>query len=340
MMHSNNTVFLFLAATIFSLTGCGKDSDFSGDNATCPEEISTVYSTPSYVPTSRYATCVFDYTPAPGQFINDPTSGGMPADLSDPTAAAEWAQSRLEKKLFVSLGSFGGYITVGFDHEVKNSNGDYDFAIFGNAFFGATGSGGSNEPGIVYVMEDTNTNGLPDDTWYELRGSDYYQPSTIHDYSVTYFRPASPAMPVEWHDNLGNSGSIAYLKAFHKQDYYYPAWIKEDSYTLSGTKLPARTETDPETGLISNNPYAWGYADNMGEDNIALDGMPQANRFRIADAVNSEGNTVKLRSISFVKVQTAILNNAGILGEVSTEVFGFYDLMTNPDDTAVPMIHN
>ncbi len=90
---------------------------------------------------------------------------------------------------------------------------------------------------------------------------------------------------------------------------------------------------------MANNPFAWGYADNMGEDNIALDGMPQANRFRISDAVNSEGNPVELRSISFVKVQTGVMSKAGSLGEVSTEVLGFYDLMTNPDDNAVPMIH-
>lgn len=339
MTPSNNTVFLFLVATILSLTGCDKDSAVSAYDVSDSEETYRDYPYPSNISSSRYATTVFDYTPAPGQFINDPTSGGMPTDLTDPKVAAEWALTRLGKKVFVSLGAFGGYITVGFDHEIMNSHGDYDFAILGNAFLGASGSGGSNEPGIVYVMEDTNSNGIPDDIWYELRGSDYYDPSTINNYSVTYFQPSSPGQPVEWHDNLGNSGTIAYLKAFHKQDYYYPAWISTDSYTLSGTRLSPRTETDTD-GLISNNPFAWGYADNMGDDNISLEGMPQANRFKISDAIDSEGNPVELRAISFVKVQTAILNNAGILGEVSTEVCGFYDLMSERYDNAVPMIHN
>ena len=40
------------------------------------------------------------------------------------------------------------------------------FAIQGNAF------DSSNEPGIVWVMQDVNGNGLPDDEWYELRGSE------------------------------------------------------------------------------------------------------------------------------------------------------------------------
>ena len=62
---------------------------------------------------------------------------------------------------WVSLGGFGGYIVVGFDHSIDNS-GDYDLGILGNSF------SGSSEPGIVWVMQDENGNGLPDDTWYEL----------------------------------------------------------------------------------------------------------------------------------------------------------------------------
>lgn len=340
MKHLKDTVFLFLAAATLSIAGCGKDSDLCPDlsDESYPGNHG-LYVSPD-TPASRYATEVFEYTPAPGQYINDPQTGGMPSDITDPAQAADWALQRLEKKLFVSLGAFGGFITVGFDHEVLNSNGDYDFAIFGNAFLDASGTGGSSEPGIVYVMEDTNSNGVPDDIWYELRGSDWDEPTTILGYAVTYFRPSAPGQPVEWRDDLGNTGTIDYLKSFHRQDYYYPAWIKEDSYTLTGTRLEARTSNDPSTGFIVNNPFAWGYADNMGKDNTTLDGMPQANRFRISDAVDSKGNPAELHSITFVKVQTGVLATAGALGEVSTEVLGFYDLMTRPDDNAVPMIHN
>lgn len=339
MTLSTHTVFLSLAAATLSIASCSKDSEFSVQDFAEQEEGNQSYPIRSDSPSSRYASIVFEYIPAPGQYINDPQTGGMPTDMTDPEEAAQWAMQRLEKKLFVSLGAFGGFITVGFDHEVLNSYGDYDFAIFGNAFLGANGTGGSSEPGIVYVMEDTNSNGLPDDTWYELRGSEYYEPSTIHGYEVTYFRPSSPGQPVEWKDNSGNSGSIDYLKAFHKQDYYYPAWIKSDSYTLKGTRLADRTATDPATGLIANYPYAWGYADNIGEDNTELDGVKQANRFRISDAVDRDGKPADLHSISFIKVQTGVLSKAASLGEVSTEILGFYDLMTEPYDNAVPMIY-
>ena len=71
----------------------------------------------------------------------------------------------------VSLGGFGGYIVVGFDHSIQASGGygGYDFSITGNQF------SGSSEPGVVWVMPDENGNGEPDDgPWYELRSLTLY----------------------------------------------------------------------------------------------------------------------------------------------------------------------
>lgn len=141
----------------------------------------------------------------------------------------EYASKRIAKQSYVSLGSFGGYIIVGFDHSIQNKGG-YDFAIQGNAF------DSSNEPGIVWVMQDVNGNGLPDDEWYELRGSETGKPTTIQDYEVTYFRPASDGSHTYWIDNLGNTGWVDF-NAYHTQPYYYPLWITADSYTLYGTRL-------------------------------------------------------------------------------------------------------
>ena len=80
--------------------------------------------------------------------------------------ACTYAEERINQTAYVSLGGFGGYIIVGFDHSIVN-DGDYNIAITGNAF------DGSSEPGIVWVMQDENGDGLPNDTWYELRGSEY-----------------------------------------------------------------------------------------------------------------------------------------------------------------------
>ena len=280
---------------------------------------------------SPTADTVYEWVPAPGQFIGETQTGGMSGNETTHESAVAWATARLAERQYVSLGAFGGYIIVGFDHSVVAGDGQgYDFAIQGNAFFNASnGTGGSNEAGIVYVMQDVNGNGLPDDEWYELRGSETGAPETWQDYAVTYYRPAGPKMSVQWTDNRGGSGSVDYLPAFHRQDSYYPAWVQADSYTLRGTRLAPRTVQDSQTGLWDNYAFAWGYADNMGSDVLPGDdgnGEGQRNGFKIVNAMYSDGTPVRLQYIDFVKVQTGIQSKSGWLGEVSTEVFGFEDL--------------
>lgn len=263
---------------------------------------------------------VFEYVPAPGQFINETAAGG---DLFSHEEACLWAEGRLLKGSIVSLGAYGGYIIVGFDHSIKANTGDYDFAVQGNAFL--VGVGNSNEPGIVWVMQDVNGNGLPDDEWYELKGSEYDAPSTVRDYSVTYYRPAAPGMDVEWTDNAGGRGCVDYVGSFHKQDYYYPAWITASSYTLGGSRIAARNFFDDQSGYWRIDPCEWGYVDNIGSDGVdGLDG--QFTGFQIDNAVYSDGKPVGLEYVDFIKVQVATQGKCGWLGEMSTEVLGFRDL--------------
>lgn len=320
---SFNLAVALLSVSVFPmfLTSCNSDGVITPEEPTvCPVEGG--FRPPTE--TSKAAVNkVYDWKPAPGQFVNDPTGGTSWGGMGG-EEACKWAENRLDKRFTVTLGAFGGYLVAGFDHSIACTSGDYEIGIFGNAFLSASGS--SCEPGIVYVMQDSNGNGLPDDTWYELKGSDTFAEGTIANYSVTYYRPSGPQQPVRWTDNLGNSGEVAYMGAFHTQPYYYPTWVKEDSYTLSGTCLAAKTFLNTETGNWENPPFGWGYVDNIGEDNIVYDGMPNCNRFRISDAIDSNGNSVNLPYIDFVKVQTGVSSSSGWLGEVSTEVLGIIDL--------------
>ena len=264
---------------------------------------------------------VFEYTPAPGQFINETGRSGFDGTEITPELAVAYAEKRLTNNSYVSLGGFGGYIVVGFDHDVLNFSG-YDFSVKGNSF------DGSSEPGVVWVMKDENTNGLPDDTWYELAGSETGRAETIQNYAVTYYRPSAPKMAVQWKDNQGNSGEIDYIAAEHNQDYYYPAWIQEDSYTLTGTCLEARNYCrQDENGGVEfwiNPSYDWGYADNCGPEDFVV--KDKSNHFDISNAIDTEGEKVELDFINFVKVQCAVNAKSGHLGELSTEVCGFKDL--------------
>ncbi len=279
---------------------------------------------PATQTSSAMQTTVFEYTPAPGQFIGDTKTAQFDGNQTTPEAAAEFAQKRLAAKKLISLGGFGGYIVVGFDHSIVNT-GEWDFAIIGNPLEA------SSEPGIVWVMQDSNGDGNPNDTWYELAGSEYNKAGTITDYSVTYFRPESDKMPIRWTDSEGASGEIDYLEAFHSQPSYFPAWIEGDSYTLTGTCLAPKSEDVNGDGTLwHQKPFDWGYADNYSPTDRNPDdrkSLVNANYFKISNAVDRNGQNVNLQFIDFVKVQTGVNTKGGTTGELSTEVFGFYDLM-------------
>ncbi|MFR0893398.1 MAG: hypothetical protein ACLSGF_00505 [Alistipes onderdonkii] len=238
--------------------------------------------------------------------------------------ACAYAENRMAQTAYVSLGGFGGCLVVGFDHSIDN-DGDYNIAVTGNPF------DGSSEPGIVWVMQDENGDGLPNDTWYELKGSEYGKEETIRDYAVTYYRPSAPKMNVAWTDNRGGSGVIEYLEAFHQQDYYYPAWVEADSYTLRGPCLKSRSYDASGNGTYWVNPaFDWGYADNFSPidrltDDDNYNAAPADNHFKISNAVTFDGKDANLKYVDFVKIQVALNTQCGWIGEVSTEVFGVKD---------------
>lgn len=258
---------------------------------------------------------VYEFMPAPGQFVNENYTAATKEE------ACLYAKERMEEYNYVSLGGFGGYIVMGFgrDQSILNRTGEDDFAILGNSYKG------SSEPGIVWVMKDENDNGKPDDTWYELRGSEdeESQNGPVRGYWVTYTRPAAESDPVSWVDSDGETGTIDRIGE-HKQAYY-PRWITEGSYTLHGTRLSPRNYQD-NRGEWVNAEYGWGYADNYEADGRKEDNKPMANYFRIENAVDELGQPMTLDRIDFVKVQTAVNAKSGALGEISTEVCGLIDL--------------
>ena len=289
-----------LVATISSVfVSCNKDEDIVIDNPSSPDT-SLGYE-------------VLEYTPAPGQYINEINS--VFDGVNTPEEACDQAKNRLSQGLYVSLGAWGGYIVVKFDESINNS-GDYDFAISSNSF------DTSNEPGIVWVMQDVNGNGLPDDTWYELKGSDFGEPGYERNYWVTYTRPGEDEN-TPWIDSNGETGVVKWMGNYHNQSFYYPNWVKEDSYTLYGSRLPSKARQNELTGIWENPPFEWGYADNFGSDFFKDGGK---NMFRISNAVTEENTPANLSSIDFVKVQTAINGSTNLLGENSTEVCGFFRL--------------
>lgn len=291
---------------------------------------------------SPWLSKVYDFRPAPGQFVNtlpELEEGDTQEDIN------EKVMSQLcgaKTPGMVSLGAWGGYVVVGFDHPVVNVAGEYDFRIYGNSYAqGADAKGGSSEPAIVMVSADTNGNGIPDDEWYELAGSEYSSPETMHGYEIVYYRPAAdkvadpdPERPfisdrtyIRWSANQpeGAEGYV-FRNSFHTQSYW-PGWIEGETLVFGGARLADNYVDMSGTGSNYVQYFKdWGYADNR----------PNAEDpgFKIDWAVDNEGNPVKLGKIDFIKIYTAVNQDCGWLGESSAEICGGEDL--HPDAVEEP----
>lgn len=296
---------------------------------------------------TAYITKVLDFVPAVGQFTN-----ALPAydegDTQEVMNEKVLAAIGNNKKGMISLGGFGGYVVVGFDHTITNVTGKRDFRVLGNAFYSAANpdsdapEGGSYEPGVIMVAYDKNQNGMPDeDEWYEIAGSAHEDAAlelwydkavaagndveTYRNYEITYYRPEKEPETSEerekyirWEDNRGNSG-YKVKNTFHNQ-CYFPEWIKEDKITFKGTCLPQNAVDESGQGnYFVLYKFRYGYADNEvnTKDESAID---------IDWAVNSKGQKVHLPGIDFIKIYTGVNQENGWLGECSTEISGVEDL--------------
>ena len=282
---------------------------------------------------SAYTAKVFDYLPAPGQFVNK-----MP--VYDEGDTHEDMLSKVEKAIvgssasMITLGGWGGYVTLGFDHTIVNVAGKRDFRINGNSF------AGSAEPGIVMVAYDKNNNGKPDeDEWYEIAGSgnftaekeEWYENAlkadgdlkTHRDYEMTFYRPEvednnASNEYIRWTNNKGQEG-YKVKNAFHKQSYY-PLWVKDDKITFSGIRLADNGWDRSGSGsYYVLEYYSYGYVDNYPNNDTrsAID---------IDWAIDKDGNPANLPGVDFVKVINGVDKENGWLGEASTEVSKGEDL--------------
>jgi hypothetical protein len=279
---------------------------------------------------AQYISQVLEYVPAPGQFTNT-VPWGSPVAASTLLGGVNGS---------MCLGAFGGYVIFRFEEPVENDPGNpygVDFTLFGNPMEHWS------EPGVVWVMKDENENGLPDDTWFELAGSDFYFSSTSPKYEVTYINPGDTvAREVPWSDELGEAGFIK-INSVHTQPYYplrdsFPA-IRQEKYTLTGTFIEGAVDVDHPPVLRSAR-RAFGYADNQmrGLTSLNLPDNPYTpqvensggDAFDIHWAVDSTGSYVDLDRIHFVKVQNAMLADGKYLGELSTEITGGVDVAPDP----------
>jgi hypothetical protein len=216
-----------------------------------------------------------------------------------------------------SLGSFGGY-------EVWRVNHQSVYNIRGNAFTGW------DEPGVIWIQEDRNGNGIPDETWYELKGSqDYVAKGLNRRYAVTYIDTNV--------EEIGGNKLIYFVDAWGRAGTWSSAWHTSwpSRITFTGTLLGDGGKQTPGSGNIAT--ALWGYVDISGP---ASGHGPQGdihpvNEYPVHRAIRADGSSVTLTDVRFIKVHTAVFNKTDIFGDKSTEIYSA-DFLGKQTDFPLP----
>jgi YVTN family beta-propeller protein len=235
---------------------------------------------------SPFAAFVVDYSPAPGQFVSNSRYNNSLRALGSPVGGGPFQPGNSSQ---VSLGAFGGSITLGFDHVIADREG-LDFIIFGNSQYDRAPLR-FIEPGTVEISLD----GI---TWYLMPGS------------------ALPAFPLE-------KACMSYAgEADEFCAYKLPSTISdtlsEGKYLLYGYAdlspvMPLPEGTDSlEFYTLPDDPVTAGIDE----------GTCGGDAFDISWAVNpATGDKSGLTGFRYIRITTAVSADlGGDLGECSTEV--------------------
>ncbi len=310
-----------------------------------------------------FASVVHEYRPAPGQFVNNPAFNDPERALGAPLGGGTAAP---DNSKVVSLGGFGGSITLGFDQTVlddsRNERG-LDAIVFSNAIWIA---GDPNlkfaELAVIEISRDENGNGIADDPWYVIPGTSIAQ--------APEETPADALREQGWDDDSGTPTPPANL-SWYPNSGDFPELAGD--YATSAFELPMQFATDRlanPNGGGSMIEADWGYAEHtptlllgdfsgadgsLGDNNLADEvdqpgiapavfytwpddpeqvgvssGSGGGDAFDIAWALDPvTGEPADLDGFDFIRVRTSVdglLGPGGILGELSSEISAVADV--------------
>jgi len=293
---------------------------------------------------SPFAARVIDFQPAPGQFVNHPLFVDPAAALGAPVGGGTLAA---DNSKVVSLGGFGGSISLAFDHTVVNkpphpslNPRGLDLIIFSNAFWVGSQARRWGEAGVIEVSRDANGNGRADDPWFVIPGSHLPSGTPPTRMNVTW-DATDPAFPPT------------------NKDWVPPG--RTGRWTTSAFALPTSTFAGPVIGPTGPAPALeafFGYADVsptllLGDTNAdnQVDELLLAAEFFYTrpddpfatgitfgsgggDAIDLDwavdpatGQPAALVGIDFVRITTAVNNVNSLFGENSVEISGVAEVL-------------
>lgn len=292
-----------------------------------------------------FADTVLEFAPAPGQFVNHPDFNDPARTLGPPSGGGASAPNNTS---VVSLGGFGGYIILGFDHTIVDhplNPFGMDAIVYGNAYWvGGDPHRHWAECATIEISADENGNGLADDEWFLIPGSHITDPS-------------SQLVAQQWDDNTEDTrfppGDDLWIPPG-----YSGTWNTQ-AFALPISLFGSTVVTNPNGGGTSEGIF--GYADysptlvlgDINGDNIVDDptippgefytspddphtvgitaGSGGGDAFDIAWAVDPwTGEPAGLTGFDFIRLTNAVDSVSPIFGEKSAEIDAVADVAPDP----------
>jgi len=288
-----------------------------------------------------FATRVVSFDPAPGTFAQQASFNVATRAIGPPRAGT---LSVPDNTSIVSLGAFGGSITLAFDHTVLDhplNPFGMDAIVFGNAFF----LGGDEyvrwaEAGTIEISRDVNTNGLADDAWYLIPGS-HIDPLATNILNVTWDADTGDATYPPSSESWLPPGAVG---TWETGNYELPLEVfgnfivenfSADSDLEEVFGYADFSPTLPLGGLdgdgIVDDEFVTAETFYTTPDDPFTVGMTAGSgggdAFDIAWAVDeATGLPAGLDGFDFVRVTTAVFAIDSVLGEISTEIDAISDV--------------
>ncbi len=292
-----------------------------------------------------FANTVMEFEPAPGQFVNHPDFNDPARALGPPSGGGTSAPNNSS---IVSLGGFGGYIVLGFDHTIfddpLNPFG-MDAIVFGNAHWvGGNPNRHWAECATIEISLDENENGLADDPWYLIPGSHVINPTL-------------QLTTMGWDDDTEDDGFPPENELWIPPGYS-GTWETE-AFALPGSVFGPTVVLNPIVNGQSEGIF--GYADYsptlvLGDVNAAnvvddatlspdefytspddpltvgmTAGSGGGDAFDIAWAIDPiTGHPAALFGFDFIRITSAVNSVSPVFGEKSAEIDAVADVAPDP----------
>ncbi|MEM8834798.1 MAG: hypothetical protein AAGD00_03155 [Planctomycetota bacterium] len=288
-----------------------------------------------------FAAHVLDYAPAPGQFVNNTSFNDPARALGAPVGGGTISADNTS---IVTLGGFGGSITLAFDEPVFDDPCNpfgLDAIVFGNAFWVLENPQRRfAEAATIEISRDDNANGIADDAWYLIRGSSLGD-MPIDDFETREWDNipgnALPPSNVAWFP-LGAMSPLltgAFRLAALEISILNNGGAMTENFFGYGELSPVLVLGDIDADNAVEDPLAdpaefYTNPDNPREVGITT-GSGGGDAFDIAWAVDPlTGERAPIDAFDFIRITTAVDFIAGPLGELSAEIDAVSDVRAQP----------